>query len=146
MGWGKGDVLLARGNSTDPKSPLKFFVQKDNGEGADYRGRDDIGTKGGILRFKVDGLDGKSCPTDPSRYKNFFYPTDGMAQIEPGDAFCVITRDGKRYALLQVEALCENGLVFTYRYNGTDPKFPADVSSSTESPGSSEFEVRQVVD
>lgn len=137
VAWGKGDILVARVPESDEqkargeKSPLKFFIQFNQ---APYNGPNDLGTAGGIYKVRTqdivnDGLNyGVQCSAD--RYQYHYFPkADPATGQNPapaiGDVYCLKTRSGTGYALLQVTDVCNQAVVLNFKYNGSSSFFKA---------------------
>lgn len=129
--WGRGDLLVIHPSESKEqvqrgeKNPTKFFIQYDE---APYNGPNDKGTKGGI--YKVQNLEdgsetGVVCSKEASSYEHHFFPSSESSP-EVGAVYCVRTRDGKGYALMRVSNVCSNGVIFSYKYNGTSNAFKGD--------------------
>ncbi|HEY8272447.1 MAG TPA: hypothetical protein VIG33_16260 [Pseudobdellovibrionaceae bacterium] len=128
--WGAGDILSVRPQNSDEQTkkgivkPVKFFVQYDR---PPYNNVNDKRTKGGIYKVdsKVQNTDGTgvSCSTEPNDYAYHYFPDADEKSLVVGSVYCVRTRSGNEYTLIRVTHICDNGVVFDYKYNGDSNVF-----------------------
>ena len=130
--WGKGDLLSAKSPESDEQkakgelNDMKLFLQMAGQQ--DFNGPNDVDTQSGIHKVtNYDSIGGVLCSSRKADYSFHWFPATDEEKLKVGDSYCVRTRDGKNYALITVDASCEDGLVFSYRYNGESPKFSADL-------------------
>lgn len=125
--WSGSDVQVMS-PSPDVRRPLHLFVQSH--QAGAYQNAADEGTDGGFFQVtekeKIAG-GGVACPSDHDAYDVNFFPTpDGRGAdlgVSTGSVYCIRTRDGLRFALIRVDAVCDRGVVLSYRYNGSSAKF-----------------------
>jgi hypothetical protein len=67
-----------------------------------------------------------TCPADLMIYGAQAFPVDARGQaVAPtvGEVYCILTRDAQRYALIRIDAVCDQGVVIRFRYGGKNPVF-----------------------
>jgi hypothetical protein len=126
--WATGDIGVVRLKESEEqvkkgeRNPIQLFVQKDI---APYQGENDKGTDGGIYKVSDYNGQGVQCPTEPFAYEYHQYPKQESKanELQLNGVYCVRTRDGKRFALMKIEALCDQAVVFAYIYGGASSYF-----------------------
>lgn len=143
--WGDGDLLVIHPKESDAQiargeaNPTKFFIQYDE---APYNGPKDKGTSGGIYKVNskdaTGGKNGVECSRNALTYAHHFFPKEDPStrkEVAPevGDVYCVRTRSGDNYALIKVTSVCNNGVIFDYKFNGESNFFSAEAEESGRS-------------
>jgi hypothetical protein len=104
-GWGSksSDILVAKADSS---SPISFFMQYD---APPYQGAQDKNAQSGIIKVSQLNLSNVfECPETGYQYHWVQATVDGV--------YCVRTRDGSHYAVIQVTSTNKNSLTFTWIY------------------------------
>lgn len=112
----QADILASSRNQSG--STIWFFIPNDS---PPYQSQYDKGAKSGIIEMPQKALDpGIECPPDGYQFH--------WVEARVGAVYCVRTRDGQHFALIQV-ALNEENLVFDWVYlSAESPVAPVDVS------------------
>lgn len=137
--WGdSADLYFAM-----PGGKKNLFVKHWVPETANGSNELDKESFGGMWKIAtVDPINGVECPKPdaefrrPSEKKNKEWENKVYHWIEPEaqGTYCLLTRDGNHFALLEIAAVCESTMVFSYRYNEkeNDRFFPAEFAPPTQ--------------